>query len=652
MEMKNLNKVYALVSVVFLAALAISPAKDYFSEWRHYQNEYNEVLSQQPRRLKPIDIGIKQIWNAELDRIDRCTSCHLGLDLNDLVGVEQPFEAHPRIYHDMNEFGCTVCHDGQGLATTEDKAHDGKPFWEEPLLPMENIEAACGKCHNENNVPDMPVLSYGRKLIKEFNCAGCHKIGDLTVDYAPSLDGIGAKTTRFWLMRWLKDPKSIRPKAKMPDFKLSEEEALTLADFLMTFKEFTNNRKLQPLPPELQEEYPPDDWVDEGKTVFRLARCISCHEVEGKGGPLAPDLVKIATKTNPAWIYSYLLDPKGFQPDVEMPQFGFTQDQAQKVTAYMVSEFVDWDAPEDTLKQTSDPDVYQKGLKLFNQYNCGGCHQLSGVPKSENLGPELADMGDRALYQLEFGKTDIPRTLPAYIYNKLKSPREFVENARMPDYGFSELELQATTTALLAMSKESLPEQYTLAPKPVKDYNPQGEFGRIVEKYSCFSCHVINDRGFLLATDLSREGSQVQPDWVKNYFKVPYSMRPVLTERMPNLYLSDAEIETVVNYFDMVLRDDEVDWVKIDVKNPQLIMEGETLFFEKYGCQACHQVGGKGGYVGSPLDRTGNRLTAGWVYSWIKNPQKYYPETIDPNAGLSDQEAQAITAYLMSLKGE
>ena len=164
--------------------------------------------------------------------------------------------------------------------------------------------------------------------------------------------------------------------------------------------------------------------------------------------------------------------------------------------------------------------------------------------------------------------------------------------------------------------------------------------------------HVINDRGFLLATDLSREGSQVQKDWVRNYFNVPYSMRPILTERMPNLYMSDAEIETVVNYFDMVLRDDEVDWVKIDVKNPQLIMEGETLFFEKYGCQACHQVGGKGGYVGSPLDRTGNRLSAGWVYNWIKNPQKYYPGTIDPNAGLSDEEARAITTYLMSLKGE
>lgn len=652
METKNLNKLYAGASLIFLVVLAISPARDYFSEWRHYQKAYNALLSDQPKRLKPIDAGIKQIWRADLDRVDRCTSCHLGLEAIDLVGAEQPFTPHPRMYHNVNEFGCTICHEGQGLATTAEAAHDGRPYWEKPLLPKEYIEASCGKCHKEENVPEAPVLTHGRQLIQDYNCAGCHKIGEFTVDYAPTLDGIGDKTTWSWLLRWLKDPKAIRPETKMPDFNLSDQEAELLADFLMSFKTFPNNEKLGAIPPELKEEFPPEDWMNEGKTLFRQARCISCHLVEGKGGPLAPDLAKIASKTKPQWLYSYLLDPKGFQPGVEMPQYGFTKEQAQKITAYMMSEFVDWDAPPDTLEHTPDPDFYHKGLKLYNQYNCGGCHELSGISEAENMGPELTDIGDRHLYQLEFGRTDIPRTLPAYIYHKLKNPRQFLETARMPVYGFSEEELQAMTTALLALKNETPPHKYVVRPQPPSDYDPQGEFGRIMKKYSCFSCHVINDAGFLLATDLSREGSQVREAWIKDYFKVPYSMRPILTERMPNLFMSDDEIETTVDYFDLVLRDDAIDRVKIAVEDPQFIAEGKTLFFDKYGCQACHQVRGQGGYVGPPLDYTGERLTAGWVYRWIKNPQKYYPNTIEPNAGLSDQEARAITAFLMSLQGE
>lgn len=653
METKKLNQLYALSSLVFLAVLAISPAKDYFSEWRRYQNEYNQLLAEQPRRFKPTEIAIKQIWNPELDRVDRCTSCHLGLDEKNLVGAQQPFTPHPPIYHDMNEFGCTACHSGQGLATTVEKAHDGRPYWEEPILPKAYIESSCGKCHEEQQVPEASVLTYGRQLLKTYNCAGCHVIGNLPKEYAPRLDGIGDKTTWGWLVRWLKDTKAFRPETKMPDFKLSDEEAMLMADFLMSFKSYAKSKKLEPLPPELQQEYPPDELVELGKIRFREARCISCHLVEGKGGPLAPDLIKVASKAKPAWLYSYLLDPKSFQPEVEMPQYGFTLEEARAVTAYMISEFVDWDAPPDTALHSPDPNFYEKGLKLFNQYNCGGCHELTGIPKVENTGPDLTDIGDRYLYQLEFGDTEIPRTLPDYIYQKLKNPRQFLETSRMPVYGFNEEELQALTTALLAMTKKELPQKYLIhQTHPPSTYQPQGEFGRIVKKYSCFSCHVINDQGFLLATDLSREGSQVQRQWVGDYFKLPYSMRPILTERMPNLFMSEKEIQTVVDYFDLVLKDDAIDTVQISLGAPEMIAKGRTLFFEKYGCQSCHQVGGQGGYVGPPLDNIGKRLRAGWVYQWIKNPQKYYPQTIDPNAGLNDEEARAITTYIMSLKEE
>jgi mono/diheme cytochrome c family protein len=119
---------------------------------------------------------------------------------------------------------------------------------------------------------------------------------------------------------------------------------------------------------------------------------------------------------------------------------------------------------------------------------------------------------------------------------------------------------------------------------------------------------------------------------------------------MPNLYLRDDEIETLVEYFEMVLVNDTMDAIRIDLEDVDMISTGRQLFHEKYGCSSCHQIAGAGGYVGPPLDKVGSRLTPGWVFSWISNPQKYRPDTIEPNAGLTDAEARAITAYLMSLK--
>ncbi|MEN8250490.1 MAG: cytochrome c, partial [Bacteroidota bacterium] len=86
--------------------------------------------------------------------------------------------------------------------------------------------------------------------------------------------------------------------------------------------------------------------------------------------------------------------------------------------------------------------------------------------------------------------------------------------------------------------------------------------------------------------------------------------------------------------------EDDSDWIE----------KGKTLFHEKYACQSCHQIGSKGGSVGPPLDNVGSRLTTGWIFHWIINPQKYHPETIKPKLGLNDDEAVAITLYLESLK--
>jgi hypothetical protein len=60
-------------------------------------------------------------------------------------------------------------------------------------------------------------------------------------------------------------------------------------------------------------------------------------------------------------------------------------------------------------------------------------------------------------------------------------------------------------------------------------------------------------------------------------------------------------------------------------------------------------VNGRGGYVGPDLSDTGRRLEPGWIEAWLSAPEKWKPGTLQPDYGLERVDAQALTAYLMTL---
>lgn len=92
-----------------------------------------------------------------------------------------------------------------------------------------------------------------------------------------------------------------------------------------------------------------------------------------------------------------------------------------------------------------------------------------------------------------------------------------------------------------------------------------------------------------------------------------------------------------------------------DLKTPpaqvaQLVERGKRLYENKYGCNACHNVGGEGGKIGPALDRAGFRLNPTWVYRWLKNPQAMDAHTRMPALGLNDADAKAVTMYVETLR--
>ena len=640
---------FAVTSVVFLGILAVSPLKDVFIEWRGYQDKYNQFIAKLPQRVHPVDIGIKQILAQKFGHVDRCTTCHLGTAEKSLVNAPQPFRAHPDVHHDPEDFGCTVCHGGQGPATTKKEAHGDVEFWERPLLPLRYTEASCGQCHEENDVAQAPLLTLGRQLIRDYNCTGCHKLEGYARQWVPDLDGIGSKVNRSWLLQWLKHPRNYYAGAKMPNFLLTDEDANILADFLVTFKSFSANVQLLPLPKSLVgvPESERAKMVSLGETRFREARCISCHPINARGGHVAPDLGKVASKVSEEWLYNYVKEPKRLQPGVQMPRYRFSEKDLDAVVAYMESEFVDFGA-ETLPPHIPEPSFYEKGITLFKKYNCSGCHSLKGVQHVEEMGPELSFVGGKKLYEIDFGMSGIEQTLPSYIYTKLKHPRAFSSEMKMPDFELSDEQTQAITVALLSNTHDPIPNELRVPPTQTSTFSPQGDFGRLVNDLACFGCHTMSGRGGKIAPDLTVEASRAQKQWIEGYFRIPYSLRPILTERMPNLFLPEKEINTLVDYMEKVSLADSIER---DIPITQdAVGGGKALYYEKYGCQSCHQLNMKGGYVGPPLDNVGNRLTPGWVYHWLRNPQAYVPNTIEPRSGMSEAEAYQIVAFLMSQK--
>ena len=117
---------------------------------------------------------------------------------------------------------------------------------------------------------------------------------------------------------------------------------------------------------------------------------------------------------------------------------------------------------------------------------------------------------------------------------------------------------------------------------------------------------------------------------------------------MPNLFLNEAEIKTIVDYMEKMFIADSLEHTVPSDASTQ--GKGRGLYFERYACQSCHQIGGNGGYVGPPLDKVGAWLKPGWVFHWLKNPQAFKAATLEPNNNLSDADAEALAAYLMTLK--
>jgi len=655
-------RAFGSLSLLLLISLAIAPAKDHFSQWRHYQNSYLKMIRSRSDAVtlrRHFREGIQQIWNPELEVVDRCTTCHVGVNEAGLTDISlQPFCRHPVIPHNTEQFGCVLCHRGQGAATTVKEAHMSTVAWEQPLLPERYIESSCGQCHRPP-LTGTPHLNEGRRLMARYGCVHCHTVklpeGGLlkAEDDAPSLSHIADKTTREWIYAWLKDPQAYATSATMPNFKLNDEEAGDISAFLIR-----NSTPVAGDALTLPQKAVSDSTA--GASLYGESFCATCHAVQNAagnvvGGDVGPELTRIGNKVRPEWLAAWIKNPRVYDPPTEMPHYRFTDAQVAVLTGYLQAKS-DSDFLANIHLEPATPDQINRGKLLVTEYGCTSCHEISGIRKPDNFAPELTRIGSKPSSQLIFAP-GIEHTLPDYISGKLRQPRAFAAGLKMPQYNFTAAQIDAITTALLSLNEraQTLPAALTVPPTPASNYQPAGKAGQLMNDLACFSCHRINGRGSDMAPDLTWEGSAVQRKWLEDFLQNPNTLRPALIRRMPKFNLTPDEISTLSDYIMAVYQTPSFDRESMANSGyPAVAVEqGRQLFYSKYGCQACHIVDAKAdkGYIGPTLTEVGSRLNAAWVYHWLKDPQALRPGTIEPNRNLTDEDARALTVFLISQKG-
>ncbi len=366
-----------LVLIAALAVLAVGVAAIVFDnapDWKYYQSEFGAIVAETvaDADLDTLPSGIQQVWVEDLDRVDRCTTCHLGISWKGLEEIEQPWTTHPmpEIFdnHPVEDFGCTVCHGGQGSALTEYDAHGFVEHWEEPLLsdiaaseydprkPPPLHEIKCNFCHRyERSTEGMPYINRAKDFVRTKGCKICHvingsggKLGpDLTREGDKNVEGydfanlVSEQMTVFnWHIKHFQSPPTIVPGSIMPEMNFQTDDAQALAMLVMSWRDDEDLPRAFLPGVELKDEMTAEEVernlrLREGDGAFFVEySCFVCHSVKAydiksptdKGPDLsfAPDDVRVRFNKT---VEEFLFEPTGTMKIILESQIVLTDEE-------------------------------------------------------------------------------------------------------------------------------------------------------------------------------------------------------------------------------------------------------------------------------------------------------------------------------------
>jgi mono/diheme cytochrome c family protein len=442
----------------------------------------------------------------------------------------------------------------------------------------------------------------GRSLYATRGCARCHTLPDhvkedelampeMRLQRAPSLDGVGRRLRTAWTARWILDPRSLRPEARMPRIlhgEASKPQAADLAAYLATLQSS----------PVLTASAPTEERIAQGETHFANLGCVACHHFDNptKADPMGRlSLFYVRNKYQSGALEAFLKAPHRHYPWIRMPDFHLDANEAQALAAFLLDRAK---GPE----LTEPKGDAANGVKLFEQMGCVNCHAVKpGAQPAPKLRPRPnAD-------------TFTQGCLAA-------TPKQ------APDFGFKAAELQTLRTFVTSGGpslKRDTPAEFSL---------------RQVKELQCQACHrrdghnsrwndILEDEGLMsqFLPSLTWAGEKLKPAWTTKLLAAMHDhrARPWLKARMPG-FPARAEMLALGMSHEHGFRADEDD---APVPDAKLAAIGEKLIEQQNGfnCVMCHAVGKRPAVA--PFEAPGINL----LDAAARLRHNYYPRwMIDP----------------------
>ncbi len=478
-------------------------------------------------KTQAMDIAIKQINNPDAGIVDRCESCHLGIrepieiTARDMGG-RRVFVSHPDPellkIHDPEKFGCTPCHNGNGMQVDSVKqAHGEYEHWLTPLYHKADpraksagayMEAGCQQCHtNDMVLAHAPVLTAGKDLFQWRGCVGCHRYQN----YDPEPEELTAAQQKLQQLaqQRAEDVANIAKATQAGDNAPDNETARQFYAQANEYRLAVTNIDLQ---------------TDQLNTRIKFL------QMDRK--KVGPDLKEVRAKLRPEWIPVWLKNPHAFRPTTRMPRFRLDEDELPAVAAFIWQSALDVKLPSQPM---GDP---VKGKASFESRGCQACHAIGEGANAVGgwFGANLTRIGEKVDYDYLVRWIHNPRERSAPYcpfekrdltpadYQKHGLPYVFdLDHSKCPNDGHELVVEQMTVMPNLRLSwqesrdiaaylmtlKQKDPASYPPAPY-LNDPQLKAKGEEIVRRYGCAGCHEIagfEDEG-RIGTELTTEGSK------------------------------------------------------------------------------------------------------------------------------------------------
>jgi mono/diheme cytochrome c family protein len=389
----------------------------------------------------------------------------------------------------------------------------------------------------------------GKELYHKVGCVACHQPA---LDVRPPKVAADAEVEKpgnasvpialadaydfTALAHFLRDPLSVRPAGRMPDMRLTKQEASDIAAYLHV------GRVAEKAPARAALKLP-KQGVEKGREIFQQMNCVACHKLNSEP----------AKATTTKQLKSLSVD-QGCLAEKQpsgTPRFDLNdlEKRALKLALTMIQK-------EDAPKLTAQENVDWQMTRL----NCYACHDRDGKgspedPRAKYFG--VNDPGAESLGQLanlppaldKVGRKFTHGWFAKILWGRDGSVRPYMDT-RMPNFGREQTEM------LIPWLNEAdaLDKPFEIDVSGLAKHH-RAEAGRQLlgaKGLACVACHGLKDRKSLgpPVIRLTHTTERLQPEYFKELLLNPQVTQPGTV--MPPMFVgrkkANLEIESIWTY--------------------------------------------------------------------------------------------------------